>query len=40
MNFADPYYVTDEDDPMVNLPHGYLTGDDVIFIFDILILRN
>jgi hypothetical protein len=26
--FADPYYHADEDEPLMNTPHGYLTNDD------------
>jgi hypothetical protein len=26
--FADPYYHEDEDEPLMNTPHGYLTNDD------------
>ena len=27
--FADPFYVPDEDEPLMNEAHGYLTNDDV-----------
>lgn len=29
MYFADPWYVPDEDEHLMNEPHGYLTNDDV-----------
>ena len=29
MYFADPYTVPDEEEPLMNDPHGYMTGDDV-----------
>lgn len=29
MYFTDPYHGTDEGEPLMNEPHGYLTGDDV-----------
>ena len=29
MYFADPHVVPDNEEPLMNEPHGYLTGDDV-----------
>jgi len=30
MYFSDPYYVPDEQEPLMNTPHGYMTNDDVM----------
>jgi hypothetical protein len=30
MYFADAYSTPDAEEPLMNDPHGYLTGDDVI----------
>lgn len=32
MYFSDAYYHEDEHEDLMNLPHGYMTNDDVILI--------
>ena len=29
MYFSDAHYTPDDEEPLMNEPHGYLTGDDV-----------
>jgi hypothetical protein len=32
--FSDAYYVPDEQEPLMNTPHGYMTNDDVKYYYN------